>query len=248
MAMNAVSAPIVCGIGGPHAGRRVATFAAALAGTLGAPLTLVRAEAVAELGGSRTALQRGQARLGDVLSHSGHESDAVTRTVRLGDPATVLVAVAGELRAQLLLVGGGSAAPPFGAIARKLAMRAACPIIVLPRRATATPADGWRHRHVLCAFDGSDDARATLGVAAAFADRMGAAAFVAHIRPGSLHELGERAHNEQAALIVAPGSSADPRACTRAGPAQNGPATPLLLVPPAYRAGAGPPVRAAAAV
>lgn len=172
----------------------------------------------------------------------------MTRTVRLGDPATVLVAVAGELGAQLLVVGAGSVALPLAAIPRELAIRAACPVIVVPHAATGRPADGWQHRRVLCAFDGSDDARATLGVAAAFADRVEAAAFVAHIRPGSLHELAERSQTDQAALIVAPGNALEDRRWAPAGPAQNGPATPLLLVPPAYRAQPAAPVRKAAAV
>jgi nucleotide-binding universal stress UspA family protein len=230
--VNALSGPVVCGVGGRHSRHQVAGFAAGLARALDAPLALVRAEAAARLGGSRSALQHGHVR------------------VRLGDPATVLAAVAEELEAQLLVVGAGHVATPLGALQRELAMRAVCPVLVLPRGATPAQADGWQHRLVLCAFDESVDARATLGVAAGFADRVGAAAFIAHIRPGSLHELTVRAHAEQAALIVAPSHILEDRHSTRAGSAPNGPAatmrTPLLVVPPAYRPGAAAPVGAAA--
>lgn len=249
--MNVVSGPVVCGIGRRDA-VRVAAFAAGIAKALDAPLTLVRAEAVVELGESRTGLRRSQACLRDLLSHLVQEPQAVTRTVKLGQPATVLAAVAGELQAQLLVIGAGTPARALGAVPWELAMRASCPVLVVPRTPMAKRTDGWQDRHVLCAFDGSDDARAALCVAAGFAERVGAAAFVAHIRPGSLHELGARAQAEQAALIVAPSRALDHWHSTGPVSAPNRSATtapiPLLLVPPAYRSGAGPPIRVAAAV
>jgi nucleotide-binding universal stress UspA family protein len=250
--MDAGSGPVVCGLGDRDVGYGVAAFAAGLAEALGARLTLVRAESMVELGRSSAALQRGHARLADVLSPAKREHEAATRTVKLGDPGTALVVVAAESRAQLLVVGAGRSAAPPAAVSREVAMRARCPVIMVPRAPTAPRTHKWHHRHVLCAFDGSAAARVTLGVAARFAERVGAAAFVAHVSPGSLHELGARAQAEEAALIVAPSYALEglhstlPRSKQDAS-ALSGP-IPLLLVPPAYRPRAGLPVRVAAAI
>ena len=253
--MNVVSRPVVCGIGGRDAGRRVAAFAAGLAKALDAPLTVVRVEAKNVPDGPRTALQRGHARLGDVLRQAEQEHQAVNPMVKLGDPATALIAVAAEEQAQLLVVGAGrGAAPaaPLGPVPRELAMRARCPVVVLPRTPASNRTHRWLSRHVLCAFDGSDDARATLGVAAALAERLGTAAFVAHVSPASVGELEARAQAERAGLIVAPSYAVEGWHPTLSGSAPArwpiSESIPLLLVPPTYRASAAPPFRVAATV
>jgi nucleotide-binding universal stress UspA family protein len=255
VAMNVVSGPVVCGIGGREVGRRVASFAAGLAKALGAGLTAVRAEAMVGPDGSRTAaLQHGHAWLADVLGEAEEDHEAVTRTVKIGDPATALAAVAAEEHAQLLVVGagrGGAPAGPLGAVPGELAMRASCPVVVLPRTPASTRTHRWPPRHLLCAFDGSDGARATLGVAAALAERLETAAFVAHTSPAALGELEARARAEQAALIVAPSSAIEGWHPGLPGPAParwalSG-SIPLLFVPPTYRASAAPRLRVAAA-
>jgi nucleotide-binding universal stress UspA family protein len=253
--MNVVSRPVVCGIGGPDAGHRVAPFAAGLAKALGAPLTVVRVEAKDGPDGARTALQRGHARLGDVLRQAEQVHQAVTPVVKVGDPATALIAVAAEEQAQLLVVGAGrGAAPaaPLSRVPRELAMLASCPVVALPPAPTPRPTHAWQRRHLLCAFDGSDDARATLSVAAALAERLGTAAFVAHVSPASVGELEARALAERAGLIVAPSYAVEGSHPTLPGsaPAQwpmSG-SIPLLLVPPTYRASTAPRRRVAATV
>ncbi len=240
MATNGAIAPVVCGIGGGDAGRRAAAFAAGLADALGAPLVAVRAEAVLRPGGSRGAVVRGHARLNDVLRKAQLERRAVTCTVKLGDPATALVAVAEETRSQLLVVGTGPSGPPLGGVPREVAMRASCPVLVLPytRPTTAKPA---RQRHLLCAFDGSDDARATLGVGATVAQRLGTAAFVAHMRPGSVDDLRASAHARQAAMVVASSRAVAGwhSSVPRSSEDESTPIgwIPLLLVPPARTRG-----------
>jgi nucleotide-binding universal stress UspA family protein len=253
--MNVVSRPVVCGIGGPDTGRRVAAFAAGLAKALDAPLTVVRVEANDAPDGARNALQRGHTRLGDALRQAEQEHRAVTPMVKLGHPATALIAVVAEERAQLLVVDAGrgvAPAAPLGPVPRELAMRACCPVVVLPRTPASTGTHRWLPGHVLCAFDGSDDARATLGVAAAMAERLGTAAFVAHVSPASFGELEAHALAERAGLIVAPSYAIEGRHPTLPGSAparwpMRG-SIPLLLVPPAYRASAAPRLRVAATV
>jgi nucleotide-binding universal stress UspA family protein len=255
VAIDVVSGSVICGIGDRDLGRRVAALAAGLAKALDAPLTAVRVEAEGATDGSRAAaLQRGHALLEDVLSEAEREHAAVTRQVKLGDPATRLIAVAADEQAELLVVGAGrgpAPGPPLGPVPRKLAMRATCPVVVAPRGPASAETHQRPQRHLLCAFDGSDDARQALGVAATVAERLGTAAFVAHMSPGCVREVEARAHAEQAALIVAPSSAAEGRhpAPARPAPARwgtNG-STPVLLVPPTYCTTAAPPLRVAAA-
>jgi nucleotide-binding universal stress UspA family protein len=242
VAMKVVSGPVVCGIGGREAGHRVATVAAELAKALGARLIAVRAEAIVKPHGSRTAaLRRGHAWLQDMLSEAEPDYQGVTRTVKLGDSATALAAVAAQERAQLLVVGAGrgtAPAAPLGPVPRELSMRASCPVVVLPRTPASTRMHRWLPRHVLCAFDGSDDARATLSVAAAIAERLGTATFVAHVNPASVGELEARAQAERAGLIVAPSYPSEDWHPTPPGSAparwpMSG-SIPLMLVPPTY--------------
>jgi nucleotide-binding universal stress UspA family protein len=250
MAMNGTGGPVVCGIGDGDVGRRVAAFAGGLADALGATLIAVRAERMRYPGGSQAAVIRGHARLGAALSEVEREHEAVTCTVQLGDTATALLALAAEKRAQLLVVGAGSAPASLGPVPRELTKRASCPIVVLPRMPAATRSQGWQRGRLLCAFDGSDEARPALGVAAAVAERLGTAAFVVHMSPGSVDDLRARAQSEQTAFVVASSQAVERWQLARSGQdcwARIGP-IPLLLVPPAYGAVAASPVRAAAAV
>jgi nucleotide-binding universal stress UspA family protein len=252
METNGAGGPVVCGIGGVDVGRRVAAFARGLADTVAAPLIAVRAEAVLEPAASQAAVLRGHALLADALSEAERERSAVTGTVKLGDPATVLVAVAADTRAQLLVVGAGRSGAALGGVPREVARRASCPVVVLPRTRAASPQRASQRRHVLCAFDGSNDARATLGVAAAVAEQLGTAAFVAHMRPGCFDDLRAHAHAGRAAIIVAPSRAVEGWHSHPTPSGQDGWAPirqiPLLLVPPTYGADAAPPFRAAAAV
>ncbi len=250
MAMNGAIGPVACGIGGGDAGRRAAAFAAGLADALGAQLVAVRAEAVLGPGGSRGAALRGHARLSDVLSEAERERRPITCTVRLGDPATALVAVAEEIQAQLLVVATGRSGAPLGGVPLEVAMRASCPVVVLPSARPTIARLPRQRRHLLCAFDGSDDARATLGVAASVAERLGTTAFVAHMRPGSVDDLRASAHARQAAMVVASSRAVEGWHPSAPRPARDGSAPiwpiPLLLVPPAYGADAPPSRRVAA--
>jgi nucleotide-binding universal stress UspA family protein len=247
MAMNGTSGPVVCGIGAGDPAGRVATFAAGLADALGAPLMAVRIEAMRDQGGPQAAVLRDDTELNDALSEAERVREAVTCTVKVADSASALVAVAEEKGAQLLVVGAGRSGTPLSSVSRELAMRATCPVVVIPHTRAATRRQGWQRGRLLCAFDGSDDARPALGVAAAVAERLGTAAFVVHMRPGSVDDLRARAHAEQAALVVASSRAAEGWRASLPQSAQDawapiGP-IPLLLVPPAYRAGGAPPVR-----
>jgi nucleotide-binding universal stress UspA family protein len=252
METNGVGGPVVCGIGDRDAGLRVAAFAGGLADAVGAPLIAVRAEAMLEPALSEAAVLRGHALLTDVLGKAEHDRSAVTGTVKLGDPATTLVAVAADTRAQLLVVGGGRSGAALGGVPREVAMRASCPVVVLPRMRAANRQRAGQRRHVLCAFDGSNDARATLGVAAAVAKQLGTAAFVAHMRPRCVDDLRAHAHAGRAAMIVASSRAVEGWHSSATPSGQDGWAPigqiPLLLVPPTYGADAAPPVPAAAAV
>jgi hypothetical protein len=239
MARDSAPGPVVCGIGGGEAGRRVAVFAGGLAGALAAPLIAVRVEARPDSGGSQAALLRGHARLTDALR--GGEGRATTGTVKLGDPATALVTVAAEMRAQLLVVGREDSPALVDGVSRELAIRASCPVVVVPRRRAESRERAWQRRHILCAFDGAHDSRATLGVAAAVAEQLGTAAFVAHMRPGCVDDLRSHAQAGRAAMVVASSRAVQDwrsnlRKSTHDGWAPIG-RIPLLLVPPACEMG-----------
>jgi nucleotide-binding universal stress UspA family protein len=137
------------------------------------------------------AKRRGHAPLRGALCEVEQEH-AFARRVGLGDPAAALRAAADGERARLMVVGAGSRTGPaasLGPVARELALRASCPVLVVPHAASA-PTDAWTRRPLVCTFDGSDGARPALSVAAALADRLGAVAFVAHVGRGSVGQLG----------------------------------------------------------
>lgn len=152
----------------------------------------------------------------------------------LGAP---LVAV----RAEAVLRPGGSRGAVLRGHAREVAMRASCPVLVLPYTRPATGKPARHRRHLLCAFDGSDDARATLGVGATVAERLGTAAFVAHMRPGSVDDLRASAHAQQAAMVVASSRAVAGwrSSVPRSSEDESAPIgwIPLLLVPPARTRG-----------
>jgi hypothetical protein len=97
MARDGTGGPVVCGIGGGGLGPRVAAFAGGLASALATPLIAVRVELPLDSDGSQAAVLRGHARLTDALR--GTEGIAITRTVKLGDPAIALATVAEQMRA-----------------------------------------------------------------------------------------------------------------------------------------------------
>lgn len=156
----------------------------------------IPAAGLAALDGPRaSALRRGYALLTEALTEAEPEH-AVACKVGFGQPAATLVAMAAAEQAQLLVVGAGgrmSPAASLGAVPRELMMRARCPVIVVPRVPASPGPPVWAGRRVLCAFDGSHDARRALSVAAAVAERLGALAFVAHVDAGGVRALEARA-------------------------------------------------------
>jgi nucleotide-binding universal stress UspA family protein len=251
MARDSAAGPVVCGIGGGGAGRRVAAFAGGLASALAAPLIAVRVEVPSDSDGSRAAVIAGHARLTDALRGTEREGRAVTRIVKLGDPATALVTAAADMRAQMLVVGADDSAKLAGGVSEEVAMRAGCPVAVVPRARAESRERARQRRHLLCAFDGSDDARAILRVAAAVAEQLGTAAFVAHMRPGCVDDLRAHAQAGRAAMIVASSRAVQDWRTNLPNSAQDGLAPigrlPLLLVPPAYGTGTARPARVATA-
>src|ERR687895_1222418 len=117
MTRDGTGGPVVCGIGDGDVGTRVAAFAGGLASALAAPLIAVRVEPPLDSDGSQPALLRGHARLTDALREA--QGTAITRTVKLGDPAMALATVAEELRAQMLVVGTNESATLVAASAKR---------------------------------------------------------------------------------------------------------------------------------
>jgi nucleotide-binding universal stress UspA family protein len=236
MARDGTGGPVVCGIGGGDLGPRVAAFAGGLASALATPLIAVRVERPLDPDGSQAAVLRGHARLTGALR--GAKGRSVTRTVKLGDPATALATVAEEMRAQMLVVGTDESATLVGGVCQEVAMLASCPVVVVPRARAESGDRARQRRHLLCAFDGSDDARPILGVAAEVAEQLGTAAFVAHMRPGCVDDLRAHAQAGRAAMVVASSRAVQDWRSNLRESAQDGWAPigpiPLLLVPPAY--------------
>jgi nucleotide-binding universal stress UspA family protein len=239
MTRDGTGGPVVCGIGDGDVGTRVAAFAGGLASALATPLIAVRVEPPLDSDGSQPALLRGHARLTDALREA--QGTAITHTVKLGDPAMALATVAEELRAQMLVVGTNESATLVGGVCQEVAMLASCPVVVVPRARAESGDRARQRRHILCAFDGSDDARPILGVAAAIAEQLETAAFVAHMRPGRVDDLRAHAQAGRAAMVVASSRAVQDwrlklRKSTQDGWAPIG-RIPLLLVPPAYEMG-----------
>ena len=238
MARDGTGGPVVCGIGGGDLGPRVAAFAGGLASALAAPLIAVRVETPLDSDGTQAAVLRGHARLTDALT--GAQGRSITRTVKLRDPATALATVAEEMRAQMLVVGTDKSAS-LGGVCQQVAMLASCPVVVVPRPRVESGDRARQRRHLLCAFDGTNDARPVLGVAAAVAAQLGTAAFVAHMRPGCVDDLRTHAQAGRAAMVVASSRAAQDWRTNLRESAQDAwtpiGRIPLLLVPPSYGTG-----------
>ena len=122
----------------PAAARRAARLGVAYQ----APLDVVHvtSPAVVALGGAVVgASDRAHAReallgLADVLRHDTDSDLPVTVSVRTGDPADVIRAVAEEVRTHLLVVGthgrGGARRALLGSVAEALVRTAPCPVLV----------------------------------------------------------------------------------------------------------------------
>lgn len=170
-------------------------------------------------------------------------------TAALGaDGTAALTRLADAERARLLVVGVAGRMGPaatLGPVTRELVLRASCPVLVIPRGAPL-PTEGWTRRPVLCIFDGSDAARPALNVAADTARRLRTVAFVAHVGAGSLRDVEARARSERPAVIVTASCGTEAWHVARPGAAPvrlaTSGSTPVLFVPPAYRAAAARPL------
>lgn len=228
VARDDVSRPVVCCVSGREEAFRLIPFAVAFAQPLAVPVTAVHAAGADEgredpFGGARM---------------QGHP---VGWNVDVGRPAPTLIAAAEQERAELMVVGVGghmASTRPLGAVAGELVLRAGCPVLVVPRAASAA-GHGWTTQLVVCAFDGSVEARPALGLAAALADRIGVQAFVAHVSCGAVGDLDARVRGDRSAVIVAAtcgakGWNAALPASPAARLATRG-SSPVLFVPPEYR-------------
>ena len=183
------TAPIVCGVDDSRDGHIAVVAAAALSARIGAPLVAVHVasdplpfpygDSVSRERQRHAARRRGTELLARVMVETGLDR-GTTQRVRLGAPAEELAAVAAAEDADLLVVGsrgrGFLRAALLGSVSRQLVSLAPCPVLVVPPRAGASPAQsrrvGLRSSSVVCGIDGSPESRYAVEAASRLARRM----------------------------------------------------------------------------
>lgn len=160
--------------GGPAANAAL-PVARTIAGVLGARLGLVH---VSEAAPSRPALLE---RLR--LDPAEVEDVRLVARVARGPAAGAIAAVAVDERAELVVMSAHtrpSARLGLGRVSLGVVLRAPCPVMLVPPRASA----GWSPRRLLLPQDGSPETAQALEPVARFAARAGAALLVLHV-PGA---------------------------------------------------------------
>src|SRR5918994_958220 len=174
---------IVCGVDGSKAARDAASAAALLAGVLGRRLVLVHAvERLATLGyaidpylfeGQRgyAALKEAGERFLEGLVGDLELGPSAAQRVDVGEPSHVLVDVAEETGAELVVVGtharGRVASAILGSTSSDLVSRTSCPVLVVP------PGARIGSGTVVCAVDDSSAARQAARAAGSLSEGLG---------------------------------------------------------------------------
>lgn len=183
--------PIVCAVDASRAAADASSAAAALAEALELDLLLLHVVApepaltvtaapyhYGREPGNDVSLAAGKRLLDDLaarLSHSG----SVERRVEVGDPATVILGVAENEDAALLVTGtrgrGALAAAILGSVSTAAVSRSTCPVMVVPEGSTLRAG-----RPVVCAVDDSPAARSATRAALWLSLRLGSDLLVVH--------------------------------------------------------------------
>jgi nucleotide-binding universal stress UspA family protein len=182
--MTNTARSILVGVDGSSGSRSAALVANALASELGNRLV------VAHVASDPPPFPYGNARMRELerrralragarmLEHAAGDLEAQRRIV-LGDPPELLVDLADEEAAELLVVGArghsGLTAALLGSVSQRLAATADRPVLVVP------PGAGERCllergtlARIVCGVDGSEESRRALAVAERFATRLDA--------------------------------------------------------------------------
>jgi nucleotide-binding universal stress UspA family protein len=117
----------------------------------------------------------------------------VEKYVREGEPVTKILQMAGEIAADLLVMGShgrsGFDRLLLGSVTEKALRRATCPVLVVPRRnPEAVPARQPLFRDILCATDFSESSLAGLAYAVSLATEADARLTLLHVIS---HEFNE---------------------------------------------------------
>jgi nucleotide-binding universal stress UspA family protein len=108
----------------------------------------------------------------------------VDTVVREGAPSAQIVALAGELPADMVVMGthgrAGFQRWVLGSVAETVLRRVRCPVLTVPAHATAHP-DPLVFERILCATDFSPASVAAMRYATALAEESGACLLLAHV-------------------------------------------------------------------
>jgi nucleotide-binding universal stress UspA family protein len=215
---------IVCGVDGSKAARDAASAAALLAGALGHRLVLVHAvERFSALGyaidpyafeGQRRyeALKEAGERLLEGLAGDLELGSSAVRRVEVGEPSHVLVEVAEEEGAEMVVVGtrarGRLASAILGSVSSAAVSQSSCPVLVVP------PGGEVGTGTLVCAVDDSSAARTAARVARSLGNSLGAGVILVHAVPTAFPpgtsavprgqaELAEAEHRDAQAFLAA---------------------------------------------
>lgn len=215
---------IVCGVDASKAARDAASAAALLAGPLGHRFVLVHAvERLAALGyaidpygfeGQRgyEPLEEAGERLLEGLVGDLKLGPSAVQRVEVGEPSHVLVEVAEEEGAEMVVVGtrarGRLASAILGSVSSAVVSRSSCPVLVVP------PGGEVGSGTMVCAVDDSSAARQGARVARGLGESLGAGVILVHavptafppatsVVPRGQAELAEAEHRDAEAFLAA---------------------------------------------
>lgn len=206
--------PIVCGVDGSAGSSRAAAFAALMGEQLGREATLVHVDSeppgIASI--SRARNLRDLRRMAGALGFPSHTRVHVTG----GEPAEEIVGIAGQLDAELVVLGSRGrhelGAAVLGSVSTAVMRNAPCPVVVVPPDASLPT--GLTQPSIVCGVEGSDRDPDVLRLADDLRSRLGGALHAVHARdpspvapgpagiaPPLMPELDEAAHARLAASL-----------------------------------------------
>jgi nucleotide-binding universal stress UspA family protein len=195
---------IVVGTDGSDSAARAVAHAARLARTAAAELTVVHAYRAGDPAEPTTTRDLGASLLRDVAARHG-QGIAVRPVLREGQAADVLVSLAVEQSAGLIVVGNrglGRRRVRLGTVPARVAHRATCDVFI----AHTTPDDHPQVGRVLIATDRSSTARRAEAAGAGWVSVLGADAETLHVTEGDPADGIVRAAAERGTDLIVVGN------------------------------------------
>jgi nucleotide-binding universal stress UspA family protein len=198
MQSERLTGPVVCGVGGSASCYAAARVAASFASRLDAELILLHLIAptnrTRQPDDGEAALREAALKMTERIATQIPVAVDGRAVVSAGNPTEGLLSFADRHGAAMVVAGtrglGRLTSVLRGSVSQRIAGRARCPVVVVPRGAKRAPVARPTARCAtptyLCGYDGSEPARAALGHTLELARRLGASVVITHVATTSV--------------------------------------------------------------